>query len=204
MAIKIKVDYKLLRKEINSALFSKDMENLARNKSLELLKLEKEKLLESLDQDPVSIEIKGGPDFENISNTLGGYGNLFSFIGFPQGAEPVEELHQILHDGINLKRTPTKKIVTEKGARFQFEVQIPSKDEIAQQTPLPWEPGNSWAIGIERGISGLGYYLYSEYNSPIPSRSSTGIQIKNTVRNLQFRPRAYLSKLFNKFAKNLS
>ena len=40
------------------------------------------KLLNEFETHPVTREIEGGPDATNTSGTLGGSGNLFSFLGF--------------------------------------------------------------------------------------------------------------------------
>ena len=44
----------------------------------------------------VTREILGGKNASNISGTLGGYGNLFSFIGFPEGSSPVDPIVELL------------------------------------------------------------------------------------------------------------
>ena len=45
---------------------------------------------------PVSKEISEGPEGANISGTLGGYGNLFSFIGFEEGRKPISEIEDVM------------------------------------------------------------------------------------------------------------
>ena len=39
-------------------------------------------LIKQFESHPVTKEISGGSSSSNVSGTLGGYGNLFSFIGF--------------------------------------------------------------------------------------------------------------------------
>ena len=51
----------------------------------------KQKLIQNFISHPVSSEISSGPNSSNISGTLGGYGNLFSFIGFNSGDDPVNK-----------------------------------------------------------------------------------------------------------------
>ena len=50
-------------------------------------KVKSEMIEEFLDH-KVTQEIIAGPTADNISGTLGGYGNLFSYIGFNEGDEP--------------------------------------------------------------------------------------------------------------------
>ena len=45
---------------------------------------------------PVTQEIKGGIGATNISGTLGGVTNLFSFIGFEQGDDPITPIVEML------------------------------------------------------------------------------------------------------------
>ena len=48
----------------------------------------KRETIQEFDEHVVTREIEGGVNAENISRTLGGRGNLFSFIGFDANANP--------------------------------------------------------------------------------------------------------------------
>ena len=128
--------------------------------------------------------------------------NLFSFIGFDQGAKPTEEVRQILEEEIVLDRKPQSKTLPT-GVQFNFDVKIPTLKSIEQKTPLPWETGRSWVRGIERGISGLGYYLSGRFRSPEPSRSGGGIQSDNKARPGAFSTVKYLSQILNNIKEKL-
>jgi len=52
---------------------------------------------------------------------------------------------------------------------------------------MPWEPG-SWVTGIERGISGLGYYV----NMRGRGRSGGGSQSQKKLTTGNFRTTKYL------------
>lgn len=140
---------------------------------------------------PISIEIEGGPSAENSSGTLDGYGNLFSFIGFEEGASPLEPILELLQSTrIELNRE------TENG--FLMKIYIPSKEDIFSVTPMPWASGRSWAEGVERGISGFGRYLNIDSST---SRSGAGIETQSVIRRGKFKNSPYISALINKYAK---
>ena len=151
----------------------------------------KKEMLEEFLAHPVSVEILGGPNAENTSETLGGYGNLFSFIGFDEGDSPLQTIIDLIESSkIEDSRD------TESG--FLMKIFIPSKEDIFSATPMPWASGRSWAEGIERGISGFGYYLNTDSNS---SRSSAGIQAQSVIRKGKFKNTSYISALLNKYTK---
>jgi hypothetical protein len=151
----------------------------------------KKEMLEEFLAHPVSVEILGGPNAENTSETLGGYGNLFSFIGFDEGDSPLQTIIDLIESSkIEDSRD------TESG--FLMKIFIPSKEDIFSATPMPWASGRSWAEGIERGISGFGYYLNTDSNS---SRSSAGIQAQSVIRRGKFKNTPYISALINKYTK---
>ena len=80
-----KINKKLIQKEIFSNRAVKKMVRDIVEKEVE-----KEKALFRADFEshPVTQELEGEENASNISGTLGGYGNLFSFLGFNQGANP--------------------------------------------------------------------------------------------------------------------
>ena len=83
--------------------------------------------------------------------------------------------------------------------KINYIVELPTKEQIFEVTPLPYASGRSWAKGIESGISGLGYYLKKRSNV---SRSGFGIQSKNQVRKgVKFRNTKYISSLLKKYEK---
>lgn len=155
----------------------------------------KNQMIAELLNHPVTVEIKGGISSQNISGTLGGgSANLYSFIGFESGTDPIDPIVDFLQKSIQIKFTRT-------GARFLiYTVEIPEPKEIFNITPMPWATGRSWAKGIESGISGLGYYLRKKSRS---SRSGIGIQSPRQVRRKgsKFKNTKYISALINKYKK---
>lgn len=151
--------------------------------------------------DPISQEILGGPDVtNNPSGTLGGYGGLFSFIGFYRDASPVDDVVSLLLQKINFR-------VKSLGfMKYEIDTDFISKDallkESSQMSPIPWNVGRSWLDAIEHGISGLGQYLNTSRETS-HSRSGRGLQIKAQLRSGKFQNRAYISKYLSEFEKEI-
>lgn len=136
----------------------------------------KRDLLDELENHPVIQAIESGPGYGNYDplGILGGYGDLFSFIGFSNSAKPTVPL-------INLFKRIDIQPAGSKGITLFWEIKnFPTLKEIEEATPMPWAPGFSWAVQLEKGISGLGQYLNKD-RSPI-SRSGYGLQSKFEVR----------------------
>lgn len=145
---------------------------------------------------PVTREIQAGPSSSNISGTLGGYGNLFSFLGLEAGSNPITPI---------LDEFKKKPIIsrTRQSANGKISVSIsnlPSKESILEKTPLPWAEGRSWVDGVEKGVSGFGLFLYK--NSDV-SRSGTGIQGSKILRSGKMRNVSYISPILNNFLKKI-
>ncbi|HAI43903.1 MAG TPA: hypothetical protein DCM40_40310 [Maribacter sp.] len=142
---------------------------------------------------PVTIEIMEGPSAANISGTLQGVTNLFAFIGFDEGDQPVLPIITLLESTDILYR----KEVRTKGLGVSFDISFPTAEEIFAITPLPWATGRSWAEGIERGISGLGYLLRKS-----GGRSGAAVQSRvNKVRGGRFQNLPYISSFIKKYRK---
>jgi hypothetical protein len=160
-------------------------------KLIERARFLKNKMINEFEDHPITKEIQAGESAYNSSETLSGrQGNLFSFIGFEAGSEPLEPIYEILNE-ISITQT-------QNGIRIIF----PSAEDIWQVTPMPWQQGRSWAKGIESGISGLNYYLFSSREGRFSnSRSGTAIQANKVTSNLRYIPRTYISNLLNKYKK---
>jgi hypothetical protein len=195
----------ILNREVKKLLFNKDIQDLAYQRASREFERIKKQALAEFDKHPVTQEINGGIQAKNISNTLPGTkgdANLFSFIGFPEDSSPTQEVRNILEDEINLNRQPKSKTVSN-GILFTFDVEAPTLKSIEQKTPLPWEGGRSWVRGIERGISGLGYYLSGRFKTPEPSQSGGGIQSEYKVRAGAFTTVKYLSEILKNLKEKL-
>jgi hypothetical protein len=155
----------------------------------------KENLIVKFERHPVTVELSGGVNAKNTSGTLGGKGNLFRFIGFPAGDNPVspisEELSRIAITMIRVKRDGTA----------STNVMYPSAQEIFKVTPLPWATERSWAEGIEKGISNLGQFLNITTNY---SRAGAGIQSDNVDTGSSFKAVPYITDLIKDFESEIT
>jgi hypothetical protein len=155
----------------------------------------KNEFIEEFMNHPITQEIKGGIAATNTSGTLGGITNLYSFIGFDEGTDPIKPIEELL------KKSNYRIIYNNRSVDATVIFDIPTAAQIFEITPMPWAIGRSWARGIETGISGLGYYLKKTKNS----RSGLGVQ--STTQQIRpavaFKNSKYISDLINRFNKEL-
>tara|TARA_R100000315_G_scaffold60614_1_gene37523 strand:+ start:1450 stop:2091 length:642 start_codon:yes stop_codon:yes gene_type:complete len=147
---------------------------------------------------PITIELNAGPRATNTSGTLGGYGNLFSFIGFSSSDKPTSVISQIFNQKIKFK-------VRRRDQKGLYAVTffIPDIEEIYGLTPIPWMTGKSWVKSVEEGgLTNLGQYLFSSTGFG-QSSSGTGIQVKNRSSGVSFSRTPYIGKLIENFKKRL-
>tara|TARA_R110000824_G_scaffold4904_3_gene23041 strand:- start:903 stop:1520 length:618 start_codon:yes stop_codon:yes gene_type:complete len=149
----------------------------------------------------VTREIAAGPNASNSSGTLGGYGNLFSFIGFDGADNPTMVIEAYI---LNKLRKSIRLIPDTKRGGWKATFDIPSLDDIASLTPIPWATGRSWVVGIQEGISGLGQYMYSTRAERYDSRSGTAFQADTNIRGGGFRNMPYMVPLLKNLQKNLN
>lgn len=190
------MNYKLpnyVKKQVHSKIIKKEIVDIS--KKAEQLK---QMMIAEFSSHPVTVEIKAGPYAGNYSDTLVGIGqgNLFSFIGFQEGYDPIGPILERLN---NIKITSN----TEYGNSF-LNISMPKIEEIWEITPMPWQEGRSWAKGIETGISGLNYYLFSLNKNFENSRSGPAVQSSKTRSGARYVPTQYLSTIFKKYKTKFS
>jgi hypothetical protein len=175
------------------ALSSKKAKDKALEKAEKKVDTEKFKLISAFDNHEVTKEIASGPKASNTSGTLGGYGNLFSFIGFEANSDPITPVKELLNE-IEVKNIKVN------ADGYSVSVKYPSQNEIKKVTPLPFENGRSWAAGIEDGISGFTQYIYTKF---LDGRSKQGVQSEKAKGVGSFRKQDYLNSLLQDFIKNI-
>lgn len=155
------------------------------------------KFMADFESHPVTRELRGGPDASNHSNSLP-QGNLFGFIGFNAGTDPIADIE------VMLRRTDIM-IKNRKMGQFGFVwtyiVTSPSLQDLYSATPMPWASGASWLRELEgRGIPNLGQYMYKRSSS---SRSGAGVQNQNRSGGGRVRV-SYVKQLLKEFEQNLN
>ena len=192
----VKINYSSIRDKINkSDSFVKRGWIVAKRKADQFFLPKKQQMISRFLNHPVSMEIKGGPSASNLSGVTSGYGNLFSFIGFEKGSDPIEDLRKGLSLLTQLRKRKYEKL------NWIFTVKLPDLNSLTPYSPMPWQSGASWAIEIEKGLSGLQNYL-NRKNGIAKSKSGTGIQVKNNIREVTASRKKYLSKIFGDFVKD--
>ena len=179
------------KKVIASRKFQKQAKAVVQQRFLKA----KKQMLAEFDNHPVTTEISQGAGARNTSNTLAGYGNLFTFIGFDGSYNPILPVRMELDRLTQIKKFRT----TSRG--MEFTISAPRTTDLRRVSVMPWETGRSWVEGIEKGISGFSYYMYTLLSPK--SRSGGGIQIDNKLRGSGFRATNYLTPILNKFIHNI-
>lgn len=200
MATTVTINYNSLNKRVGQ---SKNVKRkLARYEIHPRVKKAQREMLDEFDDHKVTRELEGGAYASNISNTLQGVenGNLFSFLGFYDGDDPIGSLREKLDRNISIR-----KITHVNGTRYKITLQgLPDKKAIYSSTPLPWASGRSWVDGIEHGVAGFGQYLVlSRRKQPSQSRSGTAVQSKGKIRAGRFNNTKYLSAILQKLTNSL-
>ena len=146
----------------------------------------------------ITKEIQEGPRGSNSSGTLGGYGNLFTFIGFEAGSTPIDPIKQEFDKTVIQFRQ-----LSDDGPIWN--IYMPAPEDIWEVTPMPWAEGRSWAKGIETGISGVGWYLYNQNKDYPQSRSGPAIQVKSKIASkVRFKNVKYISDILSRYEKKFS
>lgn len=177
------------------ALQTRKARNRALIKAEKIVESEKNKLIEAFESHPVTEEIAAGPLAKNTSNTLGGYGNLFSFIGFEAGSDPIAPVKNLLKT-IEIKNFRYKT----KNQQYIATVYYPEQEKIKSASPLPFESGRSWVEDIEKGISGFTDYIYKKF---LKGKSKEGLQSDRRGRSGRYKKTNYLFAMLSNFAKNI-
>lgn len=196
------VDIKYFRESVTN---SNSFKGLARGAALQTFNSAMANLRKDFETHPVTTELDtkqgGGADSNNDSGTTSSYGNLFSFIGFYAGENPVQPLRNILYK----IKLPKSSIITRDNiyTTYSFEINIP-EDELYEAAPMPdWDGGRSWLTAVEEGIPGLKYYLYREGKILPGSHSGPAIQIKRQLRAAEYKKITYMSEILENFTQNL-
>ena len=110
---------------------SKQLRNLAIGAAAKKMEGAKKKMLQEFEEHEVTKSI------ENKTNTslLGGEANMFEFLGFEQGSNPIEVVRKQL-SSFKVSRTPVVKVTNAYEIYYEFRVYYTSLDDIYSNTPL--------------------------------------------------------------------
>lgn len=189
---------KALKSAINSQLrTNKELINEGRIIIENQFKIAHKKLMTGFNSHPVTVELRGGSGASNTSGSLP-EGNLFGFIGFEAGDNPILEI-EILLSRANILIKNRK--FSSFGFIWTYAVNIPTLSDLYKATPLPWAKGASWLQQLEgRGIANLGQYMFKQGSSS--GRSKAGIQSgRKTGGMLKIK---YIRPLLQDFEENLN
>jgi len=184
---------------------SKGLIREARAVAKDVLEDAKGAYMNEFEEHRITQELEAGPSASNMSGTLGGYGNLFSFMGFSSGSEnPITKLRKVLWSGFAIKKeAPNKK---KDGVRT-FVFSYPDREYIESKSSLSlkFETGRNWVIALEKGISGFSSYMHKKFQT---GRSGMGLQIGSTISKGRTRdsysPTAYRTLFEQKFIKTIN
>ena len=113
----------------------------------------KTQLIENFENHPVTQEISNS-NSSNISNTLGGYGNLYGFLGF-QEDDPTLPVKEVLSNNTKVNS------VSMRNEEVTLKFTVPDLEDFDSVAALEWDTKN-WVKGIEKGISGFQSFMAKE------------------------------------------
>jgi hypothetical protein len=187
-------------KNLNLAL-EKPIERAALPAARQIAKVKFEsglnQLVSEIEADPVSQEINAGNAVVKSKFIKGGdkYGaNLFSFIGFEAGSEPVKELVGYIKKSFRIDLFKVKK----DGNRYNFQASFPSEGDVKSAFLLEWM-NRSWITAIERGVSGAINYIRKLGEG----RSGGGVQIEGEMDKSFIPKRDYFAKKYRDFIRRI-
>lgn len=148
----------------------------------------REQFMEAFNSDPVTQEIEEGPSaFSRVGPLATAGGNLFSFLGFEAGKQPVGALREYLERSIELGRTRAgvvkgSKVIFSTPVKFPTVAEVDSFVAANPETRLDWDRRPFTSV-LANGVPGLPNFIFNEEKGFPTSRSGPAIQSKGKVRN---------------------
>jgi hypothetical protein len=191
------IDRKLKASIANQLRRNKELINEGRIIIEKQFKIAHNKLIKDFLSHPITRELKAGSGSKNISGTLT-EGNLFGFIGFYAGDDPIKEMELLLMKADILIKN---RKFAQSGFIWTYAINMPSLSDLYKVTPLPWAKGASWLQQLEgSGIANLGQYMFTK--APVAGRSEAGIQSgRKSGGTLKIK---YIKPLLEDFKKNIN
>lgn len=146
----------------------------------------KAEVIKAILESPVSQELINHTAPSPILYTKG---SLFGFLGLIEGQEPVQDVINIVEATMSHKLS--RRLIR---GGVKVTIKVPDlRDFRTNDLILPWEGGYSVLDAIEKGLSGLGSYIAAK--NLAYSRSGDGIQVKQKVRESEFRGVPWISPI---------
>ncbi len=199
-----KVNLQKLRVEFEKQIFNTNQfKGLAQGIATRRVNIAQNAMVDEFEEHRVTKEIDGGIDYNGPSVikyfSSEGNANLYSFIGFSAGTDPLKVLRELLKYPIQVK------LATRNTNTYYFQVLVPTVEDIETATPMPDEyvSGSfSWAAGVEDGgLLGINTFLAIRVAA---SRSGGGIQVNMkhpTDSSIEKVP--YITDILEAFRKRL-
>lgn len=200
------VNLNKLRVEFDKKLFNTNQfKGLAQGIAQRRVNVAQGSMVNAFEEHAVTREMEGGADYAGPSVVK--YfrsdvkANLYSFVGFPKGTNPVELLRKLLKFPIQVK------LQTRIQGTYYFAVLSPSSEDIEKATPLPddyYSGDFSWARAVEEGDGaslGIGQFLAIRVSA---SRSGGGIQVEDmSPQDSEIEATPYISAILEAFRVKL-
>lgn len=197
------VDLNKFRVQFTKQVFnSNQFKGLAQGIAQRRVNVAQDAMIKEFVNHRVTQELQGGADYTGESvvkyfNPEKGNANLYSFIGFPAGTNPVALLQQVLSFPIQVK------LSTRGSNIYYFKALVPTVENMEKATPMPAEYFSgtlSWARGLEDGdLLGAGEFLAIKASA---SRSGGGIQVEIKT-NTTVEKVPYLTEILEAFRDKL-
>jgi hypothetical protein len=183
----------------------KSFQALMTLKVREVFESNKEDLIDDFEQHPISQEIEN-PSKGNISGTLSSYfdydgkkPDLFGFVGFYSGANPIADVANFLQKNINISGIRFIRKYGKRPPRINLTFKMPSIYDFSQIAKDHTDPivTTNWVKAMETGLRGFQYYKVLDGKG----RSKRAVQYENKLRNGKFKPKKYMSNLLKDFKR---
>ena len=195
-----KVDEEAIRRKLNDELASRpDVQAKATAIAENLFNRAHESMMKDFLEHKITQELKAGNEASNISNTLNGEGNLFTFLGFYVGQDPTWDLEELLNK-MYIRKTQ------QRGNVINFRIEnMPTTLQITDATRMNWGDA-SWALAVEngdfKGGADLAHFIFKSWEG---ARSEEGFQVKGYEYSEEnFNPQPYLSEIFEHFQERVN
>jgi hypothetical protein len=200
----VKVNYDDIYASVeNSRKIRVDAREIAANAIEERVEEAKERLIDEVNNHPVTEELRNGET--PGSELVGGGATLFAYVGFPEKSNQAGEIIPFLKTTIRVKKDEIRKVQGK--LAWAIPVQIPELEDFDTGgiAEIPWL-GRSFVSQIEGGIPGMAQFLY--FKRPVASSvSKHGLQNKedvetplSSVDNVRAR---YMTPILERFIKDV-